>query len=315
MSAWADLFEDEKSEVVTPSAVDRLVEDPQPISSQKYVLWSFADPRPSTLEKKELFIMERFLKWFYTQSLFHGVMTLMTDTLKATCDEATLNALQGRIESTLQGAVLGDRMVAGTPGDDVFDFSLKTLHTRYADYRALHQEDDTQAFQAALGTAELVTQGVKFRGAFATLEEASERAQWLKQRKVEPYIDVFAAEGFKWVPRNPYPGTGPMQVQYTDDQGKAMSQLNELMKEYQVQDQKRRDEFMARKESQRASAVSNNKKVKTPSYSGLSVIHNESENTCASASASTSSATSTSTSSACSSATCALTSTSTSPSV
>lgn len=259
MSNYSDLFDSADTTASaasspTASASDHLVEDPDPILSQRYVLLSFAEPKMSTLEKREQFINTRFLRWFYTQSMFHNIVGWMKSELHDEIDEDAYNKIVKVMDDKLTAEMLQQRMTAAeeTDSEKNIVFSLQTLQQRYDDYRALHFNDDVKAFQEQLGTDELVVQGIKFRGAFGSLEEASERAQLLRRLKVEPYIDVFASEGFKWVPRNPNPFAAGVQVDYGSGQQAPaeFAQLNRLMQTFKEQDQQRREKFEQRKRAQ-----------------------------------------------------------------
>lgn len=268
-ASYRDLFESDANstspvERDTSSALDStpyLVEDPNPIPGQKYVLLSFVEPRMKTYHQRELFVMRRFLRYFYTQSLFHNVLSIVNTELQThlgdTADEKQLTDLKAGITSAMEKGLL-QRMThlkesdASLTESDVA-FSLATMEDRYLDYRSLHYQDDLLAFQKELGTGENVVEGVKFRGAFATLQEASERAEFLRRHKVDSCVDIFASEGFKWIPRNPDPFQSEMKVDYGTEA--SLHQLNLLMKTFKDMDQKRRDEFLARAQ-QRSSASS-----------------------------------------------------------
>lgn len=265
MSQYNDLFDSvDTTSAATPSpnsvsVSDHLIEDPEPLPGQRYVLLSFADPKPSTQEKLDQFINQRFLRWFYTQSMFHNVVGWMKKELHEVMPEEQFNKVVQQMDDKLTASMLQQRMTTDLESASEKDivFSLQTLMQRYQDYRALHYEDDVKAFREQLGTDELVVQGVKFRGAFGTIEEASERAQYLRRMRVEPYIDVFASEGFKWVPRNPNPFAAGVQVDYgtgSKDPSKDMAQLNRLMQTFKLQDQERREKFEQRKRLQQEHA-------------------------------------------------------------
>lgn len=253
--SYTDLFEDNPT--VEAQSSDHLEEDPDPILAQRYVLLSFAEPQKQTTEKRELFIARRFLKYFYTQSLFHNIVQSISPVLQASLSEDKYTEVLQKVQESLTTQTLQTKMEDSKEDSSEIAFSLKTLEQRYDDYRALHFQDDLKAFQEQLGTDELVVHGIKFRGAFGTLEEASARAQFLRRMKVEPYIDVFASEGFKWVPRNPNPFQSNMKVQYGDDSNAAeLTSLNNLMKTFKEQDQQRREQFERRRKELAAQASS-----------------------------------------------------------
>ena len=264
-SAYRDLFESSSSDGVDVSSssgasgdpTPYLMEDPNPIVAQKYVLLSFVEPRLKTYQQRELFVMRRFLRYFYTQSLFHNVLSIVSQEVNAHlgdddggdsgCDKK-LTELKVGITSALEKGLL-HRMTSLSESDSSLKesdvaFSLATLEERYLDYRSLHYQDDLLAFQKELGTGENVVEGIKFRGAFATLEEAGDRAEFLRRHKVDSCVDIFASEGFKWIPRQPDPFQSDMKVDYGTDA--SLHQLNLLMKTFKDMDQKRRDEFLAR---------------------------------------------------------------------
>jgi hypothetical protein len=121
-------------------------------------------------------------------------------------------------------------------------FSSETIATRYEDYRRLHFDRLMTEF-APLAKNQLYIHGVKFRGAFSSMEEVQARVKMLKDQKIEPYVDVFAAEGFKWIPRNPYSNDESMRISYDEEQ----TQLNALMGGKKANEAERDRQFEQRK--------------------------------------------------------------------
>ena len=67
--------------------------------------------------------------------------------------------------------------------------------------------------------------GIKIRGVFATIEEASEHAK--KLQSIDKYFNVFVGEVGKWLPYDPSPTSDK-----AGDPEYAQDQLNNLMKGY-----------------------------------------------------------------------------------
>lgn len=249
MSRFADLFDaPSKDEPESKdSKVDHLREDPL-ILDQKYVIFSFAEPRPSMLEQRELFILRSFTKWFYEQQHFRLLMNVQKQFL-ADCPELEMteedkNKFLFRFGQFLSTYPFSENLVERQ--DDLTEkelvFSSETIATRYEDFRRLNFDRLMSEF-APLSKNQLFMHGVKFRGAFSSLEEVQERVKLLKEQKIEPYVDVFAAEGFKWIPRNPYPNDDAMKISYDEEQ----EQLNALLGGKKANEAERDRQFEKRK--------------------------------------------------------------------
>ena len=96
--------------------------------------------------------------------------------------------------------------------DDVSEMMVKLKCILHENRKLLDEREEKEKFQG----------GVKFRGAFPTIEEAEARAKLLSDN-YDPNFHIFRGEGFKWVPFNPDPNMVDGQVYYEKE-------LNDLMK-------------------------------------------------------------------------------------
>ena len=74
--------------------------------------------------------------------------------------------------------------------------------------------------------------GIKLRGAFDTIEKASEHAK--KLQSIDPAFNVFVGEMGKWLPFDPDPNNS----EKVKDSEYANQQLNQMMKAYQENQEK-----------------------------------------------------------------------------
>lgn len=215
-----------------------LIEDP-PIRNQEYALLSFAEPRPNILEQREIFMVKQFFGWFYERFMVNNMMEFMRDVCKESAVDlhAFEEALRNKLSAPVQALDRPEEMSS-------YVFSRATMMQRYEDYRALHFDDLVNEFRKTLPNDDTAVHGVKVRGVFATIEQAKKHAEMLRQQQVEPFIDIFAAEVGKWVPRNPYPNTSTMNVDYHDEQ----TQLQELIGSREKEQEQRAQIFQLRRE-------------------------------------------------------------------
>lgn len=92
--------------------------------------------------------------------------------------------------------------------------------------------------------------GVKFRGAFGTEEEARAHAKKISQ-EIDPSFNIFVGQGFKWLPFDPEPDSDLVKEQEYREK-----ELNDLMKAYMAeQERRRRDEADRKRELMMQSAT------------------------------------------------------------
>jgi hypothetical protein len=212
-----------------------LIEDP-PLPEQKYALLSFAEPRPSVLEQREAFFHKHFATWFYEQFAYRTMMDCMNTFFK---DHFNQIQSGNRDQATqlfkdfLSTQFSPQKAFHQASNDHEFTFSRDTFQSRYEDFRALHFNELIASFRETLPRGDLAVHAVKVRGGFRSLEDASDRAQFLRAEQIEPYIDVFATEMGKWVPRNPYPDADSMKLSYDEEQAQ-LNQLIQSKKEEQI---------------------------------------------------------------------------------
>lgn len=225
-----------------------LVEDP-PVPNQNYALLSFAQPRMNTWEAREQYIHRKFIGWFYDQYVLHQVM----DTVRAFATDfhipneaALLEQLQQRLSRSLVPSEAPEEKDELGPG---FLFDINTVQRRYEDFRELNFHDLVKEFSAQRHD-EVVVHGIKVRGVFRDLEQAKKLAMKLKAEKIEPFIDIMAAEVGKWVPFNPYP-LSSMDADYGD----GLQQLNQLIQSKEQESNDRERVFQLRRDWQKSQAA------------------------------------------------------------
>ena len=114
----------------------------------------------------------------------------------------------------------------------LLDKLTENIGERYNDYKKINQTDLDQEFNSQKD-GYLTMRGLKVRGCYETLREAQVRAKVLQ--KTDPNFHVFVGQVGYWLPWDP-------EADHIEDQEYQEEQLNELVKGYKEQAQKR-DEF------------------------------------------------------------------------
>jgi hypothetical protein len=114
------------------------------------------------------------------------------------------------------------------------------------------KEDDLSVEFSSLYDFQTNTRGIKVRGVFATQQEAELRCRML--REVDPNHDVYVGPVGMWMPWNPEAyKTG--RVEYMEDE------LNQLMKEKNLNEQSAKQQFEKRVKETKRNAIEENKKL------------------------------------------------------
>jgi hypothetical protein len=216
-----------------PKYVDLLEED-KPIAGQKFACISFVSPE-NILKKKEVFFFEQFLKhWDFTKSTekFTQFLNFMAfkynlnfDKVMADFQEYTKSEKEGLVKTSI---------------DDDYKNFLDV------------KEDDLSVEFSTLYNFQTHTRGIKVRGVFATQQEAELRCRML--REVDPNHDVYVGPVGMWMPWNPEAyKTG--RVEYIEDE------LNQLMKEKNINEQSAKQQFEKRVKETKRNAIEENKKL------------------------------------------------------
>ena len=122
------------------------------------------------------------------------------------------------------------------------------------------KEDDLSEEFSSLYNFQTHTRGIKVRGSYPTQQEAELRCRML--REVDPNHDVFVGPVGMWMPWNPEAyKTG--RVEYLEDE------LNQLMKEKNINEKTAKIEFEKRLKETKMKAIEENKKIASESGNKL----------------------------------------------
>ena len=216
-----------------PKYVDLLDED-KPIAGQKFTCISFVSPE-KILKKKDIFFFEQFLKhWDFTKS-----------TQKFT---QFLNFLSFKYNLNFD-KVMGDfQEYTKSEKDELVKTTIDDDYKNFLDAK----EDDLSEEFSSLYNFQTHTRGIKVRGSYPTQQEAELRCRML--REVDPNHDVFVGPVGMWMPWNPEAyKTG--RVEYLEDE------LNQLMKEKNINEKTAKREFEKRLKETKMKAIEENKKI------------------------------------------------------
>ena len=216
-----------------PKYVDLLEED-KPLSGQKYVCVSFVSPE-NILKQKNHFFFEEFLKHFdFTKSIdkFTQFLNFLSYKYNLVFDKV-MDDYKDYMKS--EKGALTDTVVS----DAYKNFLDAKEETLEEEFNIVHN------FQTA-------TRGLKIRGSYSTQPEAELRAKLL--REVDPNHNVYVGPVGMWMPWEPEAyKTG--RVEYLEEE------LNQLMKEKNVNEQYARDAFEKRVKETKIKAIEENKKL------------------------------------------------------
>mgnify|MGYP001179966947 CR=1 FL=1 len=129
----------------------------------------------------------------------------------------------------------------------------ENIGERYNDYKKINQTDLDQEFNSQKD-GYLTMRGLKVRGCYETLREAQVRAKVLQ--KTDPNFHVFVGQVGYWLPWDP-------EADHIEDQEYQEEQLNELVKGYKEQAQKRDEFYEERRKELSNAAKEDGKKGRT----------------------------------------------------
>jgi hypothetical protein len=216
-----------------PKYVDLLDED-KPIAGQKFTCISFVSPE-KILKKKETFFFEQFLKhWDFTKS-----------TQKFT---QFLNFLSFKYNLNFDKVMEDFQEYTKSEKDELVKTTIDDDYKNFLDAK----EDDLSEEFSSLYNFQTHTRGIKVRGSYPTQAEAELRCRML--REIDPNHDVFVGPVGMWMPWNPEAyKTG--RVEYLEDE------LNQLMKEKNINEKTAKREFEKRLKETKMKAIEENKKI------------------------------------------------------
>lgn len=209
--------------------IDLLDED-EPIPQQKFVCISFISPE-KIIKKKEDFYLEKFLENYQlNKSLqkFNEFINYISVSYNIDINE--LNKEYEEFVESQKNTFTND-----------FKDDYKTFMDKNEE-QLLYEFNKQNNFETSV-------RGVKIRGVFPTEEEAQEHVK--KIRGFDTNHDVYVGNVGLWLPFDPDAyKTG--KVEYLEDQ------LNNLMKEKHLNEQKVKEEFEKRKKEDKLKAIQEN---------------------------------------------------------
>jgi len=215
--------------------IDLLDED-KPIAGQKFACVSFVSP-DKILKAKELFLFEKFLKYFD----FNKTMLKYQQFMNFVCYKYDIdfNSVMKDYEEFVE-----------SEKDSLIQTNIVDDYKNFIDARGdeLDKEfNESNNFQTSV-------RGLKIRGSFDTQQEAELRCRML--REVDPNHDIFVGPVGVWMPWEPEAyKTG--RVEYLE------KELNELMSHKNKNEQEAKQEFESRVKDSKKKAIEDNiKKAK-----------------------------------------------------
>ena len=229
-----------------PSYVDLLDED-RPLAGQKFCCVSFASPEKILRDKNEFMFGEFLKQWDLYKSMgkFHQFLNFLS--YKYECDfDAMMTDLADFVK------------------DEKGSLETEDVSDDYKGFLEKHEERLSQEFDRA-NAFQTSVRGVKFRGAFATQQEAELRAKVLRdweQSALGGSHDIFVGPVGMWMPWDPEPyRTG--RVEHLEEE------LNQLMQEKQKNEAKAKEEFESRINETKKKAMLENQRIASESGNKL----------------------------------------------
>ena len=230
--------------------VDLLDED-KPLTGQKFVCLSFLSPE-DLIKQKEIFFLEHFLnKWDMNKSMdkYTQFLSFLSYKYKLEFDKLTADLKEFCNEEK----------------DKIFNLSL---NDEFKTFKDNHEEQLTDEYNKIVNY-KTNTRGIKVRGSFGSQKEAEMRAKLLRQ--VDPNHDVYVGQVGIWMPFHPEAyKTG--KVEYLEEE------LNKLMNEKKINEDKAKEEFDNRIREAKRHAIEENIKKATASGNVLTQNINEDGN-------------------------------------
>jgi len=244
------------------------------IRGQEFVCLSFLTPNRGLLRSKDLFFFSKFMEFYnmdykirategFVMDQFRGIQNTLSDIelrlRNASTDAdvstpAAVAALTRKLSEEL--TELRGNVAKRSAADmeafvkaNIADFKESSIVESYEKYMLVNRQRLEDEFHKQ-NNFQTTMHGLKVRGVYSNREQANARAKALNKK--DPYFNVYVAEMGQWLPWDPEPDDVPEQ-EYNDDdpQGK---KLNELMKAYKENADKR-DEFFEEDKRQKMAAA------------------------------------------------------------
>lgn len=251
-----------KSQVDQVAQVEDFLDEDPEIPSQKYALLSFLSPN-KVLEKKELFLFDRFMQQYEIDWKVKGYEKFVADlvvSVNRDLDESA-SELEKKNMTEQADACRKSRVRVEDCMDRLKQFMTKekksvnhnNISEAFTDFMFKNGDKLEEEFHAK-NNFTTTMRGVKVRGVYSSTKEAEARGKKLQQK--DKYFNIFIGEVGKWLPWDPE----PHRVQ---EQEYAEEELNKLMKKYKENEDNREKFFEERRkdESTKSERNSNNKRV------------------------------------------------------
>jgi len=221
-----------------PKYIDLCDEDPS-IAGQKFGCFSFVSPE-KIIKQREHFLFEEFLKqWDFKKSTdkFFDFIHFIAFKYKVNVE----NMIEDYTEFIKEESL---KLREYNINDDFKNFMDKQEEELTAKFQKMHQ------FQTSV-------RGIKFRGAFASQEEAEMKSK--KLRDIDPHHDIFVGPVGMWMPWDPDAyKTG--RIEFMEDE------LNQLHHEKLKNEAKAKEDFEKRIKDTKRKAIEEN--IKKANQSG-----------------------------------------------
>lgn len=227
--------------------VDYLEEDPE-IRSQKYVLLSFISPE-DVIKNKNTYFLEKFLASYVAKLKIDTMEKFLVDLIpkinkEHSCDIKVQDVLP-KLEDYIR--------------DNSMTFKEENVEEEYKTYLMKNQDTLDQKYLEE-NSFQTSIRGVKVRGTYEFMQEAQMRADRL--RKQDPTHNIFIGQVGYWLPWDP-------DASKIEDQEYAEKELNDLMKNYKINELKKKDLFEQEKRAAMEAALRDNRKVQDDTQEGV----------------------------------------------
>lgn len=198
----------------------------KPVPGQNYYCISFVSPE-KTLEQKGLFMFHHYEKSVHARmkkELDDALTELINKSEDGNIDIAEIIRIKKALNQLYKDG----------------DYTFTEFKDKFEDFRFRDEEKVGEAFDKQ-NNFQTSVRGVKIRGVYDTRQEADTRAKALQRN--DRNFDVFVGQVGYWCPWDPC-------AQKIDDVEYLNKDLNNLMKEYKANEQKK-DQFYQEQKSQR----------------------------------------------------------------
>jgi hypothetical protein len=250
-----------------PATKERVfLEADDEIRGQKYVCLSFLTPNRGILRNKDLFFFHKFLEFYAmdykvraTESFVLGelntIQTALSD-VEMTLVNTDFNDASGGahqvakdlaekitlLRGSLSQKVGGD--LEAHVKENLQDFKESSIVESYEKWMLVNRQRLEDEFHK-LNDFQTTLHGLKVRGVYSTMEQATDRAK--KLNKKDPYFNVFVGEVGEWLPWDPEPDD-VADSSYQNDE------LNKLMQAYR-ENAAKKDAFFEEEKRQKLAAA------------------------------------------------------------